>query len=561
MNQFDIGSTMRKLLIFIALGCPVLSWAEGGGTESMDRPSMRPLPEFPATEPNRPDFKLPPVPENIPQQTSEQRQFDIVRIEFDGNTVLDEKSLRESVQSYERRGVTLNELEELRLKITQRYIDQGYVNSGAILTADAFNDGVLRFKMQEGHLDEIIIHGQEGLRENYIANRLRGDSEQPLNLQTLQDRFQMLLTDPLISRMNGRILPSNSPAQSILDVDVTRAQPYQLSLLGNNQRPPSIGAEAFGVNGWARNLTGFGDLLDFTFYTSAGSNRYTGSFSVPITDQDTQVFFRFDEGDSSVQEQPIRKINVTSQVHNLEGGISHPLINTSKQRLNFGTLLAIRENETFLDGKPFSFVAGDSTGHTQATVWRAFQDYMQRWENHALSLRSTFSVGLNTLGATPKKSSEFFAWLGQAQYAYRVNEEGSQVVLRGNSQLSNDKLLPLERIAIGGMGTVRGYRENQLVRDEGYNVSAEYRYPVLGGATSTDAQIHLNLVPFMDYGSAWNQGETAQNLFSVGAGLEFDWQRFHSGFYYGYALNKPTTEQQGDLQDAGIHFNARLDLF
>lgn len=549
---------MQRLLIFIALGCPILSWAESGGSESMDRPNMRPLLQPPAVEQKLPDFKLPAVPENIPQQTSKQRHFEISRIEFDGNTVLDEKALRDLVQPFERRDVTLMEVEDLRLKITQRYIDQGYVNSGAILKADAFKDGVLHFKMLEGRLEEILIHGQNGLREGYIANRLRGDSEQPLNLQALQDRFQMLLTDPLIEQMNGRILPGTS-GQSILDVDVTRAQPYQLSLLGNNQRPPSIGAEAFGVNGWARNLTGFGDLLDFTFYTSAGSNRYTGGFNVPITDQDTQVFFRFDEGDSSVQEQPIRKINVTSQVHNLEGGISHPLINTSKQRLNFGTLLAIRENQTYLDGKPFSFVAGDSTGHTQATVWRAFQDYVQRWENHALSLRSTFSVGLNTLGATPKKNSDFFAWLGQAQYAYRVNEDGSQVVLRGNSQLSKDKLLPLERIAIGGMGTVRGYRENQLVRDEGYNVSAEYRYPVLA-VTNLNALAHLYLVPFVDYGSAWNQGEKTQNLFSVGAGFELDWKPFHSEFYYGYALNQPTQNQQGDLQDAGIHFRARLDV-
>ncbi|MDD5228464.1 MAG: CHAT domain-containing protein, partial [Methylococcales bacterium] len=131
-----------------------------------------------------PDFKLPPVPENFPQQTSEQRQFDIVRIEFEGNTVLDEKLLHELAQPYEQHSVTPNELEDLRLKITQHYIDQGYVNSGAILTADAFKDSVLRFKMLEGHLDEIIIHGQEGLREGYIANRLRDRA--PLGLSGMR---------------------------------------------------------------------------------------------------------------------------------------------------------------------------------------------------------------------------------------------------------------------------------------------------------------------------------------------------------------------------------------
>ena len=552
----------------IAIVCfPSLAFALGG-TESMDRPSMRPLPEPPAAvEKPRPNFQLPIVPENDIELTGGHRQLHISRIEFIGNTLLDEQVLHELAQSYENKIVTVSELETLRQRITQIYVDNGYINSGAILTEDALNDGVLSFTILEGHLEEIVVHGQEWLREGYISNRLLGNAEQPLNLQQLQDRFQMLLSDPLISQMNGRILPGSSPGKSILDVDVTRAQPYQLSLLGNNQRPPSIGAEAFGVNGWVRNLTGLGDMVDFTYYNSAGSNRYTGGLSLPITDQDTQVFFHFDEGDSSVQEQPIRKINVTSQVHSLEGGISHPFINTSRQKLNFGTLLAIRENQTYLDGKPFSFVTGDATGHTQATVVRTFQDYIQRWDNHALSLRSTFSLGINALGATIGKNnkaqdSEFFTWLGQAQYAYRVDEDGSQVVLRGNSQLSNDVLLPLERISIGGMGTVRGYRENQLVRDEGYNLSVEYRYPVLGGSTSVmDSLMHLNLVPFIDYGSAWNKGEKQDDLLSAGAGFDFDWKQLHTEFYYGYAIYQPTQKQQSDLQDMGIHFKARLDVF
>jgi hemolysin activation/secretion protein len=159
------------------------------------------------------------------------------------------------------------------------------------------------------------------------------------------------------------------------------------------------------------------------------------------------------------------------------------------------------------------------------------------------------------------QDSDFFSWLGQAQYAYRVDDSGSQFILRGNSQLTKDSLLPLERMAIGGMGTVRGYRENQLVRDNGYDVMAEFHYPVLDAATIAETQIHLNLVPFIDYGSAWNIHEKEESLFSVGGGFELDWKQFHSEFYYGYALNAPSQKQQGDLQDMGIHFRAHVDTF
>lgn len=449
-----------------------------------DRPSARPIPE-PEFVPKEKaeDFVLPPVPEAPAEPAADGRKLQIRHIVLEGNTVFPEEELRVLVQPFEGREVTVAELEELRQQLTRHYIDNGYVNSGAVIPTDALKDGVLRYQIVEGRLDEVRVRGTEWLREGYVKDRLLGDPDQPFNLQELQDRYQLLLSDPLINRMNGRILPGASPGHAILDVDVTRALPYHLELFGNNQRPPSIGAEAFGLAGWLRNLTGFGDVLDFTYITSDGSDRYSGGYSLPVTHWGTQVFFRFDEGDSFVLDEPAQRLDITSQVHSLEGGISHPIINTLRQRLNVGVLLAVRENETFLFGDmPFSFVPGEPTGRNQATVWRVFQEYLQRWDRHALSFRSTFSVGMDALGATPERrvptalrslvtqfpDSEFFAWLGQFQYAYRVHDNGTQFVLRGNAQFSDEPLLPLERIAIGGFNTVRGYRENQLVTDQGY---------------------------------------------------------------------------------------------
>ena len=218
-------------------------------------------------------FSLPPLPDSEPSskhRIAESRRLFVKRIIVDGNTVLSEEDLRNLLQPYVGREVSVAELEELRQKLTRHYIDQGYVNSGAIIPPDAYVDGVLHYKIVEGRLEDVRVKGQGRLREGYIRNRLLGYSEQPLNLQDLQDRFQVLLSDPLISGMNGRLLPGSSPGHGILDVEVTRARPYQLSVFGDNYRPPSIGGEAFGVSGWVRNLTGLGDALDFTFITGDG---------------------------------------------------------------------------------------------------------------------------------------------------------------------------------------------------------------------------------------------------------------------------------------------------
>lgn len=572
-----LGNTIIYAVGFILAfaGQSPLAWALGG-TESMDRPSAKILPEpvYPSDKPEQ-SFELPKLPESARTDKANDRQLFIKHIRLQGNQAVSTEQLTPLLQPYLNRKVFLYEIEDLRQKLSRYYVDKGYINSGAIIKADAYRNGELQINLIEGRLDEIRVKGLDGLRAGYVINRLNRDDEAAFNVLELQENFQLLLKDPLISRMNGRILPGERLGQSILAVDVTRAKPYQLSFFGNNQRPPSIGGEAFGLTGQVWNLTGWGDSVDFTFINSEGSQRYAGGFSLPISDSGTQFFFHFDEGDSVIVEAPINELDIQSQVHSLEGGVSYPFIRRLKTNLTAGVSLAARENETFLSGVPSSFVPGEPTGRNQATVWRIFHDFLHYWDNHALALRSSFSVGMDAFGATKERrvskqlqvitpefpDSEFFAWLGQAQYAWRFLDNGSQFLLRSNIQLSDEPLLPLEQIAIGGMHTVRGYRENQLVRDQGFSVSAEFRMPLL----DTGRQ-QLQLIPFMDYGEAWNHvpqsGEQGGNaLHSVGIGFEWRYQPVLVEFYYGHALLTPQNKQSKDIQDDGIHFQARWDVF
>jgi hemolysin activation/secretion protein len=556
-----------------ALMAPSLALAVGG-FESTDRPSeFRPaLPGFKPKDPPR-GFELPPVAEAAPAPGQPGPALRIRRIVIEGGTVFPAAELRALAQPYANRAVSVAELEELRQKLTQHYVEAGYINSGAIIPDQDFRDGVLRFVIVEGRLSEVRVKGQGNLRQSYIQDRLRGDPDQPFNIHALEDRFQALLSDPLISRMNGRILPGAAPGQGILDVDVARARPYRLSLYGDNFRPPSVGAEGFGVTGSLLSPFGFGEILDFTFAISSGTHRYTGGLSVPLNDGGTLAYFRFDEGDSVVVEAPFQGLDINSQVHSLEGGLSQTLIDTPRQRLSLGLLLATRQSGTSVLGAPFSFVPGVPGGRSQATVWRTYQDYLHRWDRHALAVRSTFSAGMDALGATPSRDgypgSDFFAWLGQAQYAFRLGEDGARLVLRGNLQLANSPLLPLEKIALGGVSTVRGYRTNALVRDNGYALSAEAQYPLLRYRWwETTGQV--SVIPFMDYGAAWNLTTSwapyvkTASLWSVGAGLQWSHEPLLAEAFYGYALNRPERPRGPAfdvLQDNGWYFQVRLDVF
>ena len=550
--------SISKLVHIVAALLTPNVWAVGIA-QSTDRPSLQ--------QPSRPDFlsekqgfTLPKIPDTSTVAPQRENIY-IAQYQFQGNTVFDESQLQTLTIPYRDRTVRIDELEDLRQQITHFYIDHGYINSGARILPNALKEGVLTFDIVEGKLDDVQIQGQERLNENYIKNRLLND--EPLNINDVKEKFQLLLTDPLISSMQGSLLPSAQSNRSILSIDVIRARPYQVTFFGNNYRPPSVGGEGGGVSSWVSNLTGLGDTLNFTFQASEGTRLYSGGWSMPISDKGTLAYFNFTEGDSWVMESPADNTDITSKVHNIEGGISHPLIENLQRKLTIGSSFAVRQNDTRLLGNSFSFNEGVNSGHTQATVVRFYQEHIERRENQVLALRSTFSVGLNALGSTPQTninfpSSEFFAWLGQGQYAHQVLDNGSQIVLRGHVQVSNSSLLPIEQIAVGGVNTVRGYRENELVRDEGFSNSVEFHYPLVG---EPNAKQVLSLVPFVDYGGAWNRNQSARYLLSTGLGLNWKFDQFNAEFYWAHKLNAPEINQHHDLQDEGIHFQLKLDAF
>ena len=550
--------SISKLVHIVAALLTPNVWAVGIA-QSTDRPSLQ--------QPSRPDFlsekqgfTLPKIPDTSTVAPQRENIY-IAQYQFQGNTVFDESQLQTLTTPYRDRTVRIDELEDLRQQITHFYIDHGYINSGARILPNALKEGVLTFDIVEGKLDDVQIQGQERLNENYIKNRLLND--EPLNINDVKEKFQLLLTDPLIASMQGSLLPSAQSNRSILSIDVIRARPYQVTFFGNNYRPPSVGGEGGGVSSWVSNLTGLGDTLNFTFQASEGTRLYSGGWSMPISDKGTLAYFNFTEGDSWVMESPADNTDITSKVHNIEGGISHPLIENLQRKLTIGSSFAVRQNDTRLLGNSFSFNEGVNSGHTQATVVRFYQEHIERREAQVLALRSTFSVGLNALGSTPQTninfpSSEFFAWLGQGQYAHQVLDNGSQIVLRGHVQVSNSSLLPIEQIAVGGVNTVRGYRENELVRDEGFSNSVEFHYPLVG---EPNAKQVLSLVPFVDYGGAWNRNQSARYLLSTGLGLNWKFDQFNAEFYWAHKLNTPEINQHHDLQDEGIHFQLKLDAF
>jgi len=545
----------------------------GPGSEQLDVPKL----EDPVDVPK---FELPPLRKPTQQPQAKALRIFVKKIELSGNTAFSDEELAKITDPYTNKVLTTVEIQEIRQKLTLFYINNGYINSGAILPDQKISDGIVKMTIIEGELTRIDVAGNTGLNSEYISERLALGGDTPLNLKNLQQHLRFMQQNPLIKKVNAKLNPGSKPGESILNVLVEENSPYSFAAYVNNYRSPSIGSIGFGVEAIDRNLTGHGDTIALTLTKSEGLESGAFSYSIPLNAQDTTFKFRYSTSQSEVIEEPFTAIEIESEADTIGVELTHPVVKTADTTVVLGIAFDKRKSQSFLLNQPFSFSLGTDDGESRVSVLRLSQQYNQRSQNEAISLRSVFSFGIDAFNATVHDAADlarvcgatatpdicpdgdFSAWLGQASYVRRFNalERSMNLILRANAQIASESLLPVEQFSIGGVRTVRGYRENQLVRDNGFVASAELRIPVIiGGGEDGKGGTPIQLVPFIDYGRSWNDGRTTPEPSTLSsAGLGVLWNISRQWRFEGYAAQNfhqiKDESDEYDLQDIGLHF-------
>lgn len=569
------------VLLFLGLSIAVWWGTPARAQERLGvEPPRRPGPVEPSFPvPHEPPSVLRPVLPPIPPPSPEEQErlpgprVLVRQIRITGNTVFSEHDLTAVTQEYGNRSVTSEEIEALRLALTRLYVTAGYINSGAILPDQTVTDGVITFQIIEGTLTRVSLDGHRWFREGYLQKRLALDVERPLNVTTVQERLQLLQQDDRIERLDAEISPGVQLGESLLHVHVVERVPMFAALEFNNYQSPAVGAERGLVTVAHRNLTGHGDVVNFTYGRSAGlALQVDTSYTLPLTPQETTVSLRYHRNDASVVEERFAALDIESRSEIFSLTLRHPWYRTLRNEVALALSVEHLRSATFLHGEPFAFSPGTTDGKARDTALRLTAEWLERTPHQVIVVRSRFSLGVDAFGATLHTDSaipdgRFFAWLGQVQWGKRLPVRDIELLVRLDVQLTNEPLLPLEQLAIGGRFSVRGYRENHLVRDNGLIVSLEARLPLVRHTPWADV---VQIVPFVDFGRGWNQqGDSSDpaNLVSIGLGLRwaFTWSmgvplRSQLEVFWGHKLKDVQTEG-GNLQDKGVHLQLVTTVF
>ncbi len=542
------------------------------------RPSEEPLPEpqpptplpspeevLPSPPPPPPPTTAEPVPGDVPETIT------IERFEFEGNTAISDEELAEATKDFINRPLAFAEVFEVRSAITELYRQRGYVTSGAIIPPQTFRtaDAVVKIQVIEGGLETIEVRGTQRLNPDYIRSRIALAAGTPLNRDALIETLQLLQLNPLIKNLAAELTAGTRSGSSLLIVEVEEAKTFHLDVSLNNNRSPNIGSFERRLELTQANLFGQGDGIIVGLSNTAGSNTLDASYTYPLNPRNGTLSFATSFTLSNVVESPFNRIDLDADSRYFALTLRQPLWQNLSEEFALGLSVTNQRSEVTIFDVPVRLSPGtEEDGSTTVTALRFFQEWLRRSNRHVFAIRSQFSLGLGLLGGTTNEDapdSNFLAWRGQVQWLSLLAPD-TLLIVGGDLQLSTNSLLRLEQFGLGGQDTVRGYRQNVLLTDNGASASAELRFPILRLPRQNGL---LQLAPFLDLGFAWNSSgnpdpEPDPNfLASAGIGLRFQLgDRLSARLDWGIPLvDVDITSEEKSLQEEGVYFSVFYRIF
>lgn len=460
-------------------------------------------------------------------------------------------------------GYTLNELDTVAAAVTDVYHNAGLILAWAYLPVQEVQDGVVQINVLPGTLSGVSVEGNR----HYTSQRLLGPFDaligDPVQLNQLENAVLKVRDYPGLTP-SAVLSPGLDVGSSALTLRVAE-KPVSWSLTGDNYGTVSNGRyRAIGSLTW-NNPLGIADRLklDVLQTFDPADNTYGSiAYEAPIANSGWSTGFsaytnayQFDaagqalglDGSSSVGGAYVRKQFKRSRTLNisLDGALN-------LKRAAYDDLFAIggeREDKLSvvtvgLDLDTVDQFAG-LTGITAMRIWYdwGIDDFLGSMDSNG-DCNSTRQGNVQIPGICPgpndfRYAGGDFGKVGISLQRLQQVTEFNSLLLVAYYQYSDDLLVSLEQVSLGGPFNSRGYPVAQALVDKGGFATLEWTYDFAGrfpnsfGLSGGAAPSMWNWFLFVDYGGgrineAFSSESETVDLSSWGGGLEMAWRMFTS---------------------------------
>ncbi|MBQ0068098.1 MAG: ShlB/FhaC/HecB family hemolysin secretion/activation protein [Phascolarctobacterium sp.] len=475
------------------------------------------------------------------QQESEKIIVTLKKVEFNKSEVLADKDLQSITNEYIKKDVSVNDLYEMLGKINDLYAKGGYITCKAFLLPQKVNNGVVKILLVEGKTGKVIVKGNKTTKENYIKKRVKLPGGKIVNLNELNQ--QMMLFNGT-NDVQLRIMLQAGEQSGTTDFVLTAFEPQQLNstLFSDNAGNYTSGMYRLGYFYNIKSISGMRDSLNLGMIGSDGTKAFSAVYSVPISSSGTKITLGFSSNATEIVRGEIKDAGLKIKGHSTAYtvNITQPFIVNDTTRSEFGLEYNHQSSKSSFEGFEYvRDVVRDLNPYFSHTSYGKSHLFYQK---HSYSLFGSYSGISSNIDIKPVHYYKFNSYY---QKAYRNGQMFSNHI---DAQYNQGYALPSSRqFYIGGVNSVRGYRESYLSGERGFSTSFEYQVPI-----SKDRKHNA----FIFYDTGHVGGEAAFDdhiLHGAGFGVKSSWNKhIYSTVSMGFPLVRTLNEQE--VGRTRIHF-------
>ena len=439
-----------------------------------------------------------------------EKTFKFKEIILEGANLLDEEEKKELTKDFTNRILCLSEINDLLRKITNYYIEKGYVTARAYLVPQDLTSGILKIVILEGNIESIKIkHNGEVLEGK--CHVIPTDKNEVLNLRHLEQGIDQITR---LKSYDAKIdlEPGEKDGGMYVVINTTQDRPFFINAFTDNYGLKSTGEKQFEVQGVYDDLLGLYDswgvdyrrnldLDNFDLY----SKNLSFQGSVPVGYWTVRYFGSLFKYLSTVKGQ-FQSFHFSGNNQTHRGEIEHILHRNGKGKTGIAPFLAYKDFNNFVEnvllkvGSPRLSMAGARLFHV-----RRF------WEG-VLSSAFTYTQGMQLFGALKNKETapkspkpQFSRYSVDLSYfkPFKLSEEEFVFYTLTSAQYSPQNLFSSERISFGGAQTVRGYQDTNLSGNTGLYIRNDLAWTVLDPKEQVVKRLLGKVQSFVGYDYGW----------------------------------------------------------
>lgn len=426
-----------------------------------------------------------------PLGPSPQSKVFVAHFRVTGSTVFSPEDLRALLAQEEGKELTLVEIEALAGRITARYRGEGYILARAYVPAQEIRESVVEIAVLEGRVGGIEVKGARWYAPEYLRSYVQPDPEAPAFHAGRHERGLLLLNDLPGLQVKSTLRPGAEVGTTDIVLEVEKDRLVTAAVDANNYGSDETGRERFGVSLSLNNPLGRGDALSFRGLASRKGEGlwFTRlSYALPVNTLGTKVGAAYTHVQAAATVRGlVRDVDARGAGDVASLYAVHPLLRT--RELSFDGYFGFDYKQ--LTSSTQDQDQGGISKHDRLRVFTLgwSLNTIDRWRgisNISLTLHQGVGGFLGGLrgdddpnASRPGAGGTFTKLTLEVSRLQQIIGPTS-LFLKGSGQWASTGLVAPEQFIVGGQGTVRGYPIAEISGDNGYAVTAEFRWNAPG---------------------------------------------------------------------------------